>query len=299
MIFGRWVQAFEDYMLVEKNTSPLTIQYYLTDIKQFEQFLMAESIDAINRITHVEIRLYLTRLYREKLAKKSVSRKLSGLRSFFNYLEKEDVIEKNPFLYVSMPKLDKKIPQFFYDEEMQQLFAAEDGMTPISQRNRAILELLYATGIRVTELVGIKIEDVDFTAGLLLVFGKGRKQRYVPFGSFAEMELKKYINDSRPKLQNKSEGKNNTLFLNHHGKPITDRGIRYILNRMLEKAALTLKIHPHKLRHSFATHLLNQGADMRSVQELLGHESLSSTQVYTHVTKDYLKKIYDNAHPRA
>ncbi|MBU6081025.1 tyrosine recombinase XerC [Allobacillus halotolerans] len=299
MIFGRWVQAFEDYMLVEKNTSPLTIQYYLTDIKQFEQFLMAESIDAINRITHVEIRLYLTRLYREKLAKKSVSRKLSGLRSFFNYLEKEDVIEKNPFLYVSMPKLDKKIPQFFYDEEMQQLFAAEDGMTPISQRNRAILELLYATGIRVTELVGIKIEDVDFTAGLLLVFGKGRKQRYVPFGSFAEMELKKYINDSRPKLQNKSEGKNNTLFLNHHGKPITDRGIRYILNRMLEKAALTSKIHPHKLRHSFATHLLNQGADMRSVQELLGHESLSSTQVYTHVTKDYLKKIYDNAHPRA
>ena len=299
MIFGRWVQAFEDYMLVEKNTSPLTIQYYLTDIKQFEQFLMAESIDAINRITHVEIRLYLTRLYREKLAKKSVSRKLSGLRSFFNYLEKEDVIEKNPFLYVSMPKLDKKIPQFFYDEEMQQLFAAEDGMTPISQRNRAILELLYATGIRVTELVGIKIEDVDFTAGLLLVFGKGRKQRYVPFGSFAEMELKKYINDSRPKLENKSEGKNNTLFLNHHGKPITDRGIRYILNRMLEKAALTSKIHPHKLRHSFATHLLNQGADMRSVQELLGHESLSSTQVYTHVTKDYLKKIYDNAHPRA
>lgn len=299
MIFGRWVQAFEDYMLVEKNTSPLTIQYYLTDIKQFEQFLMAESINAINRITHVEIRLYLTRLYREKLAKKSVSRKLSGLRSFFNYLEKEDVIEKNPFLYVSMPKLDKKIPQFFYDEEMQQLFAAEDGMTPISQRNRAILELLYATGIRVTELVGIKIEDVDFTAGLLLVFGKGRKQRYVPFGSFAEMELKKYINDSRPKLQNKSEGKNNTLFLNHHGKPITDRGIRYILNRMLEKAALTSKIHPHKLRHSFATHLLNQGADMRSVQELLGHESLSSTQVYTHVTKDYLKKIYDNAHPRA
>lgn len=299
MIFGRWVQAFEDYMLVEKNTSPLTIQYYLTDIKQFEQFLMAESINAINRITHVEIRLYLTRLYREKLAKKSVSRKLSGLRSFFNYLEKEDVIEKNPFLYVSMPKLDKKIPQFFYDEEMQQLFAAEDGMTPISQRNRAILELLYATGIRVTELVGIKIEDVDFTAGLLLVFGKGRKQRYVPFGSFAEMELKKYINDSRPKLQNKSEGKNNTLFLNHHGKPITHRGIRYILNRMLEKAALTSKIHPHKLRHSFATHLLNQGADMRSVQELLGHESLSSTQVYTHVTKDYLKKIYDNAHPRA
>lgn len=159
--------------------------------------------------------------------------------------------------------------------------------------------MLYATGIRVTELVGIKIEDVDFTAGLLLVFGKGRKQRYVPFGSFAEMELKKYINDSRPKLQNKSEGKNNTLFLNHHGKPITDRGIRYILNRMLEKAALTSKIHPHKLRHSFATHLLNQGADMRSVQELLGHESLSSTQVYTHVTKDYLKKIYDNAHPRA
>lgn len=299
MIFGRWVQAFEDYMLVEKNTSPLTIQYYLTDIKQFEQFLMAESINAINRITHVEIRLYLTRLYREKLAKKMFSRKLSGLRSFFNYLEKEDVIEKNPFLYVSMPKLDKKIPQFFYDEEMQQLFAAEDGMTPISQRNRAILELLYATGIRVTELVGIKIEDVDFTAGLLLVFGKGRKQRYVPFGSFAEMELKKYINDSRPKLQNKSEGKNNTLFLNHHGKPITDRGIRYILNRMLEKAALTSKIHPHKLRHSFATHLLNQGADMRSVQELLGHESLSSTQVYTHVTKDYLKKIYDNAHPRA
>ncbi|MFC0014338.1 MULTISPECIES: tyrosine recombinase XerC [Allobacillus] len=299
MIFGQWVKAFEDYMRVEKNTSKLTIQQYVTDIKQFEQFLSAESIDEINRITHVEIRLYLTTLYREKLSKKSVSRKLSGLRSFFNYLEKEEVVEQNPFLYVSMPKLDKKIPQFFYDEEMEQLFTAEDGMTPISQRNRAILEVLYATGIRVTELVGLKIGDVDFTAGLLLVFGKGQKQRYVPFGSFAEMELKKYLNESRPKLQSKSQNESNVVFLNHLGEPITDRGIRYVLNRMLKKAALTSKIHPHKLRHSFATHLLNQGADMRSVQELLGHESLSSTQVYTHVTKDYLKRIYDNAHPRA
>ncbi len=299
MVINQWKNEFKNYLAVEKNSSSLTIRHYLSDLNQFEEFLARESITSVSDISHVEIRLYLTELYRNQISRTSVSRKLSSLRAFFNYLELEGIVDQNPFLYVSMPKLDKKIPQFFYTEEIERLFEVEDGQTPISQRNKAILELFYATGIRVNELVELKVTDVDFTAGMVLVFGKGRKQRYVPFGVFAENELRKYLDVGRPELAKKADEESEHLFLNHRGQPITTRGINYILNRMLEKAALTSKIHPHKLRHTFATHLLNEGADMRSVQELLGHESLSSTQVYTHVTKDYLKQIYDRAHPRA
>ena len=299
MVINQWKNEFKNYLAVEKNSSSLTIRHYLSDLNQFEEFLARESITSVSDISHVEIRLYLTELYRNQISRTSVSRKLSSLRAFFNYLELEGIVDQNPFLYVSMPKLDKKIPQFFYTEEIERLFEVEDGQTPISQRNKAILELFYATGIRVNELVELKVTDVDFTAGMVLVFGKGRKQRYVPFGVFAENELRKYLDVGRPELAKKADEESEYLFLNHRGQPITTRGINYILNRMLEKAALTSKIHPHKLRHTFATHLLNEGADMRSVQELLGHESFSSTHVYTHITKDYLKQIYDRAHPRA
>ena len=177
------------------------------------------------------------------------------------------------------------------------LFEANEGETPKEKRELAILELLYATGIRVSELTSIQLKDVDFSLSILRVMGKGRKERYVPFGQFAHEALQLYVTDARPILMKKQQ--HDSLFVNMRGEPLTARGVRYILNELVKKTELTTTIYPHMIRHTFATHLLNQGADLRTVQELLGHASLSSTQVYTHVTKEHLRNTYMNAHPRA
>ena len=188
-------------------------------------------------------------------------------------------------------------PAFFYEEEMELLFAACEGEDYKSLRDYAILEMLYATGIRVSELTSIRTSDIDNHLDIVMVMGKGRKERYVPFGSFAKRALVAYMQKSRPQLmKQKSHDK---LFVNMRGDPLTDRGVRHILNSMMERASLHSKIYPHMIRHSFATHLLSNGADMRTVQELLGHTHLSSTQVYTHVTKEHLRNTYMNTHPRA
>lgn len=202
-------------------------------------------------------------------------------------------------MHISLPKSEKKLPSFLYQEELEKLFHVSDMTTPLGQRNQALLELLYATGIRVGECVKIRVSDIDFDIGTVFVTGKGNKERYVPFGSFAATALKTYIEDGRNSLLEKTESQTNCLFLNVRGQPLTDRGIRFILNKMVEKTSLTVNIYPHKLRHTFATHMLNAGADLRTVQELLGHEHLSTTQIYTHVTKDYLRHVYMNSHPRA
>ncbi|WP_407058287.1 tyrosine-type recombinase/integrase [Tigheibacillus jepli] len=198
-----------------------------------------------------------------------------------------------------MPKMDKPVPGFVYKEELEQLFAANDTSKPLGQRDQALLELLYATGIRVSECQQLKLGDIDFSIGTIFVTGKGRKQRYVPFGSFAQRALENYIDNGRKALLAKSKAVSDVIFLNARGLPLSTRGMRKILDKMVERAALTIHIHPHKLRHTFATHMLNEGADIRTVQEMLGHENLSSTQIYTHVTKDYLRKVYMNSHPRA
>ncbi|WP_010649330.1 tyrosine recombinase XerC [Oceanobacillus massiliensis] len=297
--FKHHCEAFIEYLQIEKNASPYTIKYYRSDLELFFGFLNQEGIQSLNNVEQREIRLFLTMLYDQQLSRKSVSRKISSLRSFYKFLERERSIETNPFIHIYLPKTSKPVPGFLYMEELEKLFDVNDMTKPAGQRDQAILEVLYGTGIRVSECQGMRLEDIDFSIGTIFVKGKGRKERYVPFGRFAEIALETYINEGRVKLLHKSDSSSDSVFLNARGKPLTARGIRTILNKIVERAALTVHVHPHKLRHTFATHMLNEGADLRTVQELLGHESLSSTQIYTHVTKDHLRDVYMKSHPRA
>ncbi|MDX8362263.1 MULTISPECIES: tyrosine recombinase XerC [Bacillaceae] len=296
---NKQLQLFIEYLQIEKNYSEYTIMHYKNDILHFLQFMNQQAIDKLLDVSYADVRIYLTELHSKKYARKSIARKVSCLRSFFAFLLREELVNENPFSIVSLPKQEQRIPQFLYEEELKQLFAVSDISTPLGLRNQAILELLYATGIRVSECCNIQIQDLDFSIGTVLVTGKGNKQRYVPFGSFAHESIEKYISEGRQILQDKSQVKTGHLFLNYRGEPLTARGVRVILDKMIKQASITIHISPHVLRHTFATHLLNEGADMRSVQELLGHEHLSSTQIYTHVTKDHLRNIYMKHHPRA
>jgi integrase/recombinase XerC len=292
------LKMFVEYLQIEKNYSQYTIEHYHHDISDFFMFMTEQAISDITSVQYLDARLYLTRLYDRKLARKSVARKISSLRSFYKFLFREKLINDNPFALVTTPKAEKRLPEFFYEDELQQLFLSCETKTPLGQRNKALLELLYATGIRVSECCQIRLKDLDFFLSTVLVHGKGNKERYVPFGSFASDSLEYYINKGRKKLLEGKE-KHDGLFVNHRGGPLTVRGVRKVLNGMIEKSTLNGNIHPHMLRHTFATHLLNNGADMRTVQELLGHVNLSSTQVYTHVTNEYLRKTYMSTHPRA
>lgn len=294
-----FIEQFVEYLQIEKNSSPLTIKHYLRDIHSFELFLQSEGVQEIEQIDFRLIRIYLTRLYDDQLSRRSVSRILSSLRSFFNFLQREDLVTANPFNHIQLPNTAKYIPSFLYKEELEQLFKVNDLHQPLGQRDQALLEILYATGIRVSECVQLTLEDIDLTLGTIFVRGKGKKERYVMFGEFARHALEKYIHDGREQLLKKSQLDTDIIFLNARGKPLTTRGVQYIIENIVKKTTLTVHVHPHKLRHTFATHLLNEGADLRIVQELLGHENLSSTQIYTHVTKDHLRQIYMNTHPRA
>ncbi|PWW27379.1 integrase/recombinase XerC [Cytobacillus oceanisediminis] len=292
------LKLFIEYLQIEKNYSQYTIEHYQHDIKEFLMFMSEQAIPDLKTVEYPDVRVFLTLLFEKKLARKSVARKISSLRSFFRFLLREEFVAENPFALVSIPKAEKKLPEFFYEEELQQLFEACDESTPLGQRNKALLELLYATGMRVSECSQIRLRDLDMYLSTVLVHGKGSKERYIPFGSFAQDALETYITNGRKELVSKGNSTEN-LFLNARGGPLTARGIREILNKLIEKSTLTGKIHPHMMRHTFATHLMANGADMRTVQELLGHAFLSSTQVYTHVTNEYLKKTYMAHHPRA
>ncbi|MCC3357483.1 tyrosine recombinase XerC [Bacillus sp. REN16] len=293
------LQLFKEYLQIEKNYSEYTIVHYEQAIEHFFLFLNRESISNLSNVTYSDVRLYLTELYKKQYARRTVAKKISTLRSFFNFLQREKLVSQNPFTLVSLPKREQKLPHFLYEEELEKLFEVSDVSTSLGQRDQALLELLYGTGIRVSECCKLTLQDLDFSLGTVLVHGKGNKQRYVPFGSYAEQALTNYIQKSRKELLEKASVHTNNLFLNFRGGPLTSRGVRLILNNMIKKTSATIHISPHVLRHTFATHLLNEGADMRSVQELLGHENLSSTQVYTHVTKDHLRNIYLSSHPRA
>ncbi|MEK5206560.1 tyrosine recombinase XerC [Psychrobacillus sp. FSL H8-0510] len=291
------LHAFIQYIQLEKNYSVHTVQEYEKDIKQFLSFLNNEGVTDLNEVEYIHARLYVTKLYDEKLARTSISRKISSIRSYYKFLHKEYNVRDDAFQSLFHPKREKKLPHFFYEEEMVQLFEGNKGTDSLSVRNIAILELLYATGIRVSELTSIELRHIDSSYGVVRVMGKGRKERYVPVGDFALAAIDDYLQNSRPKLMKKTS--HTFLFVNSRGEHLTTDGVRYILNQMLKKASMNSTIYPHMLRHTFATHLLNNGADLRSVQELLGHSSLSSTQIYTHVTKEHLRKTYMNAHPRA
>lgn len=288
---------FKMYLQIEKNASPYTIKEYLLDLDEFFLFMQKEQIDQLSDVNDACVRLFLMDLYDRSLSRRTIARKLSALRTFFKFLEREHVVTDNPFMGSRLPKQDKKLPNFLYQEELAQLFEVSDDSEPLGQRDQALLELLYATGMRVSECHGLTLKDVDLSLHTVKVLGKGNKERYIPFGSYAHTALKRYINDGRERLRKNNEV--DVVFLNAKGKPLTTRGMRLILNKLTEKAALTVHVHPHMLRHTFATHLLNAGADLRSVQELLGHADLSSTQLYTHVTKDRLKDVYNHSHPRA
>jgi integrase/recombinase XerC len=293
------VSDFLNYLMIEKNSSPYTIEHYEQDILDFATFMKQQAIGGFAAVSYVLVRHYLVTLHEKKYARNYVSRKISSLRSFYRFLNREKKVEQNPFAMASLPKKAKMLPQFLYEKELEKLFSASDISTPIGQRNQALLELLYGTGMRVSECCNLNLKDIDLFLEAALVKGKGRKERYVPLGSFAIESLERYINEGRKTLIENSGNKTDSLFLNYRGEPLSTRSVRNILNKLIEDSSLTIHISPHVLRHTFATHMLNEGADLRAVQELLGHAQLSSTQVYTHVTKDHLKKIYNNTHPRA
>ena len=288
---------FIKYVQLEKNFSVHTVREYEADVRQFLHFLEQEGVYCLTDVEYLHARLYVTKLYEENMARTSISRKISSIRSFFRYLNREGELDDAPFRSLYHPKKEERLPSFFYEEELQQLFAASSGTDAKSIRNMAILELLYATGIRVSECVSIEMNQIDFAYSILRVMGKGRKERIVPFGQYAHEALQRYVNEVRPELMKDKD--HQYLFVNMRGSELTARGVRHILKEMVEKASLHSKIYPHMLRHTFATHLLNNGADLRTVQELLGHAHLASTQVYTHVTKEHLRNTYMNTHPRA
>jgi integrase/recombinase XerC len=293
-----YLKLFLEYLQIEKNYSQYTIDHYHRAILEFFDTMSEQGITDVKDVQYHDARLFLTKLFEQKQARKTIARKVSSLRSFYKFLLREKIIEDNPIALVILPKSEKRLPEFFYEDELKILFQECKTDTALGQRNLALLEILYATGIRVSECCSISLKDLDFFLSTVLVKGKGSKERYVPFGGKASSALKRYIEDGRVQLL-KGKPNQEILFLNHRGGPLTVRGVRTILDRMIEKSSLTGKIHPHKLRHSFATHLLDNGADMRTVQELLGHSFLSSTQIYTHVTNEKLKKTYMAHHPRA
>ncbi|MGX9133653.1 tyrosine recombinase XerC [Rummeliibacillus sp. JY-2-4R] len=295
--FEQAIEQFISYIQLEKNFSPLTVRDYQSDINEFYNFLKVEGVSDLDQVEYLHARLFVTKLYEEKKARTTISRKISSIRSFFKFLNKEYEMDDSAFQALYHPKKQLRLPHFFYEEELSKLFEANEGEDAKSLRNMAILELLYATGIRVSELTSIELKDIDFSLNILRVMGKGRKERYVPFGHFAAEAMERYLTEARPKLLKGT--KHSNFFVNMRGFALTARGVRYILNEMMKQTELHTTIHPHMLRHTFATHLLNNGADLRTVQELLGHSSLSSTQIYTHVTKEHLRNTYMNAHPRA
>jgi integrase/recombinase XerC len=294
---NKLVETFLNYLNYQKDYSEHTIINYKNDIEEFIVFINKENIKDLTKLTYSDIRFYLMDLYNKKFSRNSVSRKLSALRSFYKYLLSENKIKINPFTLVSSPKKELMLPKFLYYDELEKLFAVSDTKTPLGQRDSLILEMLYATGIRVSELVNINIKDIDFHNKTIDIMGKGKKERYVSFGVYCFDILELYMKDGRNKLL---KGKNNDiLLLNNRGKALTDRGVRLILNKIINKASLDTNVTPHMIRHTFATHMLNEGADLLTVQELLGHSRLSTTQIYTHVTDEHLRSVYLSCHPRA
>lgn len=289
----KYLDDFLNYLKYQKNYSDDTIHSYHIDISEYLNYLDSEGIE-LDEMNYDLVRLYLMHLDKIKNKNATISRKISSLRSFYKYLLNNNAVETNPFLLISLPKKEKHLPRFFYYNELEELFKTPDIRTPLGQRDRLLLEILYATGVRVSELVNIKLPDISGFE--ILILGKGAKERVVRFGDYANEILELYLSNGYKKLN--VNGKE-FLFLNNQGGQLTTRGVRYILNKIIEQTTIDKKISPHMLRHTFATHLLNEGCDLLTVQELLGHASLSATSIYTHITNDRLKEVYFRCHPRA
>ena len=293
------LERFMVYLEIGKNVSPLTLQAYRSDILQFLK-LQGDDVDSLLGVDHLTLRRYLAWLKEEGYTRRTVARKLSATRSFLFFLHKEGLIEGGKWTTVARPKQEKNLPRFLYYHEVEALLEAPDPKTAYGLRDRAILELIYSSGLRASETVGLKVDCLQSGEKLIKVYGKGRKERILPVGTVAALLIEKYIDEARPLLaaNNKDANTYDQLFLNRWGRPLSDRGLRYLFQKYIRKVSYKVGITPHSLRHSFATHLLEGGADLRVVQELLGHVSLSTTQVYTHVTKERLRDVYRSAFPR-
>jgi integrase/recombinase XerC len=294
------LQKFIAYLKRERNLSDHTATNYFRDLNQLLKFLDEQGVVSFGGVNLSLARQFLLFLEESKYARRSLSRKISACRSFFKYLVREGIVPENPFDLISTPKLPRKLPNFLYLHEISKMLDAPDVNTSFGLRDRAVLELLYSSGMRVSEVVRLKLEDLDLASGEVRVFGKGAKERIVLIGSHAKAALGRYLEEGRPKLSvlTKKDLKG-AVFLGKWGTQIAARSIERMIARYAREAGIDKKVTPHTLRHTFATHMLSGGADLKIVQELLGHASLSTTQVYTHITREQMKKIYDNFHPRA
>ena len=292
---NKLIDLFKDYLKYQKNYSDYTITNYIKDINEYNEFLDDNKFK-YNNVNYDICIKYLNFLNDKKLSKSTISRKLSSLRTFYKYLVMNKNVDNNPFLLISSPKKEKILPKYINYNNIEEIFNVPDLKTKHGQRERVILEILYSCGIRVSELVNIKLKDIDFKERTILIFGKGSKERIVRFGDYADDILNIYINDARVKLLSGIESE--YLIVGDKKESLTTRRIEQIIDEIIKKTSIKLNITPHVFRHTFATHLLDNGCELLAVQELLGHESLSSTEVYTHVSNEHLRDVFLKCHPR-
>jgi len=300
------VDRYVNYLAAGKNASPHTVRTYTIALvgnqtigkeKGFIPFILAHNVAGLEAVTRQTLRDYMFYLMQTGTAKSSIANKISAIRSFYRYLHREGIVQKNPIEEVSSPKLDKRLPHILTTDEITRLLASPDTSKPAGQRDRAILELLYASGLRVSEIVRLNLKHIDLSSREIRVTGKGNKERIVLMGTPAADALLTYLNKGRIELL--GAHRSDAVFINRLGRRIIERRVQKIIDQHAAHANIEQKIHPHILRHTFATHMLDGGADLRVVQELLGHASLSTTQIYTHVSKAQAKKVYLAAHPLA
>lgn len=287
----KYINDFLEYLTVIKKHSDNTINSYRIDLIEFY-----EINNNLLNVSEDDVFRYLKYLYDRDLNRNSISRKLSSIRTFYNYLVNNDLVKINYFSDISNPKKNKSLPHYLKDDEINKLFSIPDTSTALGQRNLLIIEMLYATGVRVSELVNIKLKDIDIYNDSIKIRGKGNKERIVFFGSFCKSALEIYLDEGRKELDKKGSI---YLFLNKFGNKLSDRMIRNILDDLILKAGVEKHVHPHMIRHTFATDMLNSGADLMTVKELLGHESINTTSIYTHVSNEQIRRVYENCHPRA
>ncbi|HMO14677.1 MAG TPA: tyrosine recombinase XerC [Pirellulaceae bacterium] len=294
------VAGFLRYLKVERNASALTIKSYREDLDSLLEYLVATlgSVPHPSELTPLELRDYVAALHEAGYAETSISRRLASLRSFFKYAQRNKLVRDNPAKPLRNPRKRRKLPHFLTTQQIGTLLNTPPANEAFGLRDRAILETMYSAGLRVSELVGMNDEDVDFKQGLLRVRGKGKKERLAPLGTYACRALKRWLNVRRLSRKSGKRGLS-PVFVNKYGDRITTRSIGRMLEKYLKLSGLDLRTSPHTLRHSFATHLLDRGADIRSVQELLGHKSLVTTQIYTHLSTANLRSVYEKAHPRS
>lgn len=290
------IEEFLRYMKEQKKYSDNTVASYQNDLEQFLFFLKENHIIKFKNCTYELLRKYLLFLHNKNYQNRTICRNISTLRSFFKYLKAKKIIDDNPMLLVNNPKVEKSLPKFLYYQDLETLLESPDTSTVLGKRDALILEFLYSTGVRVSELISIKLQDIKKGEQKIYITGKGQKMRIVLYGSICKQKMEDYLSVRRELLKDSSSL---FLLLDAKGHPLTPQGVRYIINKIIETKALQIHVHPHMLRHTFATHLLNEGADLKTVQELLGHENLETTGIYTHVSNEQLRKSYLSAHPRA